>query len=338
MESPSQPSTPESASAAPAQPSLDELVARIVESYFADKRTQHLDSSFLPSRSRTIEVVELLRQLLFPGFFDHVRLTSKNIQYHVGDLLTRIRDGLYEQLRQALRYEENRVSGTGKGDTCDHCDEKAERVTLAFLERIPSLRRMLALDVQAALDGDPAAVSTDETIFCYPGVDAVFIYRVAHELYKLKVPLLPRIMTEYAHNETGIDIHPGADIGESFFIDHGTGVVIGETTKIGNRVKVYQGVTLGALSTRGGQSWSGRKRHPTIEDDVTIYGGAIILGGDTVVGRGCTIGGSVFVTQSVPPGHTVKMKQPELSINEDKHAMRKMKQQDEQASLDGSSL
>ncbi|MEX2216709.1 MAG: hypothetical protein WD768_21525 [Phycisphaeraceae bacterium] len=321
-----------------APPSLDELVAQVVDSYVSDKRTQHLDSSFLPSRARTVEVVELLRQLIFPGFFDHVRLTSSNIQYHVGDLLSRIRDGLYEQLRQALRYEENRVSGTGKGDTCDHCDEEADRITIAFLQRVPYLRRMIALDVQAAFEGDPAAVSTDEAIFCYPGVDAVFIYRIAHELCGLQVPLLPRIMTEYAHNETGIDIHPGADIGESFFIDHGTGVVIGETTKIGNRVKIYQGVTLGALSTRGGQDWRGRKRHPTIEDDVTIYGGAIILGGETVIGRGCTIGGSVFVTQSVPAGHTVKMKQPELSINEDKHAMRKMKQRDEEASMDGSSL
>jgi serine O-acetyltransferase len=186
---------------------------------------------------------------------------------------------------------------------------------MAFLERTPELRRLLSLDVEAAFEGDPAASNTDETIFCYPGVDAIFTHRVAHELWKLKVPLLPRIMSEYAHNETGIDIHPGATIGESFFIDHGTGVVIGETAQIGNRVKLYQGVTLGALSTKGGQAWRGRKRHPTIEDDVTIYAGAIILGGETVIGKGSVIGGSVFLTQSVPAYHTVSMKAPELRMS-----------------------
>jgi serine O-acetyltransferase len=313
----------------PLPPSLDELVHRIVDSYLSDKRTQHLDSSFLPSRARTIEAIELIRQLLFPGFFDQQRLTSRHIHYHAGELLNRTRDLLYEQVRQALRYDEARTQGKARGDACDTCDVQAEQVTMRFLERVPHLRRMLALDVQAAFDGDPAASSTDETIFCYPGFDAIFIHRVAHELYHLKVPLLPRIMSEYAHNETGIDIHPGATIGESFFIDHGTGVVIGETTIIGNRVKIYQGVTLGAKSTRGGQAYRGLKRHPTVEDDVTIYGGAIILGGDVVIGRGSTIGGSVFVTQSVPPGHLVTMKQPELTINPDKRAQRMMKKRDE---------
>jgi len=258
---------------------------------------------------------------MFPGFFDQQRLTSQHIHYHAGELLNRIRDLLYEQLRQALRYDETRTQCNTGGEACD---AEAERVTMAFLERVPHLRRMLALDVQAAFAGDPAASSTDETIFCYPGIDAIFIHRVAHEFYLLKVPLLPRIMSEYAHNETGIDIHPGATIGESFFIDHGTGVVIGETTLIGNRVKIYQGVTLGATSTRGGQEYKGRKRHPTVEDDVTIYGGAIILGGETVIGQGSTIGGSVFITRSVPPGHLVSLKQPELSINPDKWAQRMM--------------
>ncbi|MCX5658163.1 MAG: serine acetyltransferase, partial [Planctomycetota bacterium] len=262
-----------------------------------------------------IQTLELIRRVLFPGYFDETRLTTETIHYHVGDLLTRVHDLLYEQVRQALRYEENRTAGSGRGDACDSCDHEARRVTHEFLARLPELRRMLALDVQAAFDGDPAASSTDETIFCYPGIDAIFIYRVAHELWNLKVPLLPRIMTEYAHNETGVDIHPGATIGESFFIDHGTGVVIGETSEIGNRVKIYQGVTLGAISTKGGQDWRGRKRHPTIEDDVTIYSGANILGGATVIGKGATIGGSVFLTASVPPGHTVTMKPPELKIS-----------------------
>lgn len=311
------PMTPLSADNSQAAPSQAELVNRIVESYHADKRTQHLDSSFLPSRARTIEVIELLRKLMFPGFFDEVRLTSANIQYHVGELLTKVRDTLYEQLRQALRYEQNRVEGKGKGDNCDFCDEQADRITTMFLQRIPQLRRLLATDVQAAFDGDPAAASTDETIFCYPGIDAIFIHRVAHELFKLKVPLLPRMISEYAHNETGIDIHPGAEIGESFFIDHGTGVVIGETTDIGHNVKVYQGVTLGALSfpkDDRGRVIRGTKRHPTIRDGVTIYANAIILGGDTIIGENSVIGGSVFVTSSVPPNSVVTFKPPELRL------------------------
>lgn len=296
------------------QARLSELVERLLASYQADERTHHLDSTFLPNRAATIEAVELLRRLVFPGFFDRQRLTRETIRYHAGELLGQVRESLYEQIRQALRYEENRTGEPGSGDRCDHCDQKAADITLRFLDRLPELRRVLALDVQAAFDGDPAAHSTDETIFCYPGVDAVFIYRMAHELHRLGVPLLPRIMSEYAHNETGIDIHPGATIGESFFIDHGTGVVIGETTVIGHRVKIYQGVTLGALSTKGGQNWRGMKRHPTIEDDVTIYGGAIILGGTVTIGQGSTIGGSVFLTHSVPPFHTVTMKQRELEI------------------------
>ena len=297
----------------PKHPPLDDLVAAVLASYHGDARTHHLNSTFLPSRERTIRIIELLRRVIFPGFFDERRLTTKTIEHHLVQWLNDLRDLLYEQSREALRYAENK--STGKGDTCTHCDHEAQEVTAAFLGRIPELRRLLATDLQAAYDGDPAAASTDEIVFCYPGFDAIFIHRAAHELWKLKVPLLPRIMSEYAHNETGIDIHPGATIGASFFIDHGTGVVVGETTAIGNRVKIYQGVTLGALSTKGGQSWRGRKRHPTIEDDVTIYGGAIILGGETVIGRGSTIGGTVFLTTSVPPGSTVSMKAPELKVS-----------------------
>jgi serine O-acetyltransferase len=293
---------------------LPELVARIVESYQDLPDMHHLDSVFLPSRAKTIQIVDLIRRLIFPGFFDEQRLTSATVNYHVGELLNQTHGLLYEQTRQALRYEMNITQGHGKGDDCDDCDERAQEITQAFLASIPELRRLLSLDVGAAFDGDPAAVNNDETIFCYPGIDAIFTHRVAHELWKLKVPLLPRIMSEYTHNQTGIDIHPGATIGESFFLDHGTGVVMGETTVIGRNVKIYQGVTLGALSTKGGQVWRGRKRHPTIEDDVTIYGGAIILGGNTVIGQGSTIGGSVFLTRSVPPHHTVSMKLSELKI------------------------
>ncbi len=292
------------------------LVTRIVESYESQKRITHFNTTFLPNRVRTIHVIELLRQLFFPGLFEDQKLKPETIHYHVGDLVEKIREGLYEQVRQSLRYRESQQRSQGKGDEGEACDQEADRITQEFLERIPELRRLLALDVKAGFDGDPAAESTDEIIFCYPGLDAIFIHRVAHEFYKLKVPLLPRIMSEYAHNETGIDIHPGATIGESFFIDHGTGVVIGETTHIGNRVKIYQSVTLGALSTKGGQSWRGRKRHPTIEDDVTIYANATILGGETIIGAGATINGGVFVTRSVPAGHTVAMEPPVLKVSQ----------------------
>lgn len=318
----------------PPTPDFDALVDKVVSSYLGDSLTQHLDSMFLPSRARAIEIIELMRRVLFPGFFDSQMLTTENIRFHVGDLLSQVHDLLYEEIRHALRYEQTRLHDDGKD--CADCDERAASITVTFLNRIPEIRHLLSLDVQASFDGDPAAADTDETVFCYPGIDAIFIHRVAHELWNLKVPLVPRIMTEYAHNETGIDIHPGATLGESFFIDHGTGVVIGETVSIGARVKIYQGVTLGAKSTRGGQSWKGMKRHPTIEDDVTIYGGAIILG-DVTIGRGSTIGGSVFVTQDVPPGHMVSMAKLELHVREDKRAQRLIKKQDEQREADNPS-
>ena len=294
---------------------LDKLVDNLVDSYAQEARTQHLDATFLPSREQTIEIIELLRKLIFPGFFDDHRLTTDNVKFHVGELLSKTHDLLYEQIRQSLRHEINRIHGDGRGDDCDAADKRAAEVTVQFIERLPAIRHMLALDVQATYDGDPAADDTDETIFCYPGIDAIFTHRVAHELWNLDVPFLPRIMTEYAHNETGIDIHPGAKIGERFCIDHGTGIVIGETTEIGNNVNIYQGVTLGALSLKGGHDhWKGRKRHPTIEDDVTIYGGAIILGGNTTIGKGAVIGGSVFITHSIPAGHTVTMKYGDVEI------------------------
>ncbi|MFW6060751.1 MAG: serine O-acetyltransferase EpsC, partial [Phycisphaeraceae bacterium] len=302
---------------------LTTLVERLLDSYRTDERTHHLDATFLPNRERTLELLGLLRQILFPGFFDNQRITSANVRFHVGELLSRAHELLYDQVRQALRYDVNRTKGAGEGDACEQCDAQAARIAGEFLDALPDLRRRLALDVQAAYEGDPAAQSTDEAIFCYPGLHAITVYRIAHELWRLGVPLLPRIMSECAHSDTGIDIHPGAIIGDSFFIDHGTGVVIGETTEIGNNVKLYQGVTLGAVSTKGGQSWRGRKRHPTLEDDVTIYGGAIILGGSTVIGKGATIGGSVFITSSIPPGHTVTMKKPELKVSASRDTKRK---------------
>ena len=305
---------------------MDGLVGRIVASYQSFSRLQHIDATFLPSRTKTIEILELLRRLIFPGFFDEHRLSTDSIDEHVRRLLEEVSGLLYEQIRHALRCAQNRRSDARRGDACDACDVEARKVTLAFLDRVPDVRRMLSLDLQAAYDGDPAAVNTDEVIFCYPGLDAVFTHRVAHELYKLKVPMLPRMMSEYAHNETGIDIHPGATIGESFFIDHGTGVVIGETCVIGRHVQIYQGVTLGALAPKDGQMWRGRRRHPTIEDHVTIYGGAIILGGETVIGEGAEIGGSVFLTRSVPPYHKVRMEGTTPKVSDSKSLRRRVEQ------------
>ena len=294
---------------------LEHVVESLIQSYRSDERTQYLDATFLPNRDRTVRLLNLLRQLLLPGFFDEHRITSANVRYHAGELLTQAHELLHEQVRQALRYE-LALAGDGDDDAASRDrDARARQIVATFLARLVELRRRLALDIQAAFDGDPAARSTDETIFCYPGVHAIIVHRIAHELWQLQVPLLPRMMSECAHSDTGIDIHPGATIGDSFFIDHGTGVVIGETTEIGNRVKLYQGVTLGALSTKGGQAWRDRKRHPSIEDDVTIYGGAIILGGETVIGQGAVIGGAVFLTSSVPAGHTVTMKKPELKVS-----------------------
>jgi len=307
----------------PAVPNLDALTAQLVADYHADDRTVHLDAIFLPSRDKCIALVELLRKLTFPGFFEDQRLTSDNVQARTADLLKQIDALLYGQIRQTERYLLNQKGQAHAGDDCPECDVTAREKTDALLAAIPSVRKLLATDVQAAFDGDPAATHPDEAVFCYPGIDAIFIHRYAHQLYKLGLPLLARIFSEYAHNETGIDIHPGAEIGESFFIDHGTGIVIGETVNIGARVKVYQGVTLGAVSTRGGQDWRGMKRHPTLEDDVTIYGNAIILGGTTRIGAGATVNGSAFVTTSVPAGHTVSVEQPELKLKPPKPERRK---------------
>lgn len=299
---------------------LEDLVERILISYQADDRTQHIDATFLPSRDKTIQILDLMRRLVFPGFFDEQRVTSQSVRFYVADLLHRIRMLMYEQVRQAIRYEENRT-GQGRGDACTQCDQRAQEITDAMLERVPELRRLLALDVQAAYDGDPACRTMDEVIFCYPGLDAVTVYRMAHELFKIGVPFIPRMMTEWAHRQTGIDIHPGAQIGHHFFIDHGTGVVIGETCVIGNHVKIYQGVTLGALSfptDANGNLLRNMKRHPTIEDRVVIYANATVLGGDTTIGHDSVIGSSVWITRSVEPHTTVTLEKPKLRIRPEK--------------------
>ena len=296
---------------------LPSLVDGIVKSVVGEHaHLQHLNRVYLPNRQDIVEAIEKLRQLLFPGYFGKQGLTTTNVPFRLGELVIELSDTLYEQVRCCLRYGEQIPGTNGDNEKCEICDREAARIVATFFERIPAVREMLAMDVKASFDGDPAAQSTDETIFCYPGLFAISVQRLAHEFYKLGVPLLPRIMTEYAHSLTGIDIHPGAKLGRRFFIDHGTGVVIGETTEIGENVKIYQGVTLGALAPAFGQLLRGTKRHPTIEDDVTIYAGATILGGETVIGRGATIGGNVFITSSVPALNQVSAEPPKLKYRD----------------------
>ncbi len=295
---------------------LPRLVERITASFLADERTQHIDKHFLPSRAAIIDLVPLLLELGYPGFHGRQGLTRFNVAYHVGDILQRLSDSLRTQIEQCLRYERERTAADPNLPD-DDCARRAAVLTRAFLDRIPAIRELLAEDAQAAYDGDPAAESVEETILSYPGVLAITIHRFAHELYAADVPMIPRILSEHAHFLTGIDIHPGARIGRRFFIDHGTGVVIGETADVGDNVKIYQGVTLGALSfpkDARGRLVRGHKRHPTVGNNVTIYANAIILGGQTFIGDGAVVGGSVFLTHSVQPGHRVTMPAPTLQI------------------------
>ncbi len=240
------------------------------------------EAGVLPDKSDIISVIDRLQKVIFPGYF------GKADGYFIGWTLSSVRESLIKQINAVGTLSEQKIDG--------------EKIADAFIEKIPEIQSALLLDIDAFFEGDPAAESPEEIIFSYPGFYAIFVYRLAHELYELRVPYIPRIMTEHAHSLTGVDINPGAKIGKSFFIDHATGVVIGETTVIGDRVKIYQGVTIGALSTRGGQCLRGHKRHPTIGNDVTIYSGATLLGGDTVIGDGVTISGNAFITKSVPPG------------------------------------
>ena len=267
----------------------------------------------LPSRNVVLALVEDLRSTLFPGYFGNAELSEESLQFHVGSTLDRVQRLMHEQVKRGLCFMCEELA------ICDDCDRRVDDVVRTFLGRLPEIRRRLDLDVLAHFKGDPAAMSLDEAIFCYPGMTAVTNYRLAHELYKLGVPLLPRMITEHAHSVTGIDIHPGAEIGRSFFVDHGTGVVIGETCRIGDNVKIYQGVTLGAKSfplDEEGKPIKGVHRHPTVEDDVIIYSGATILG-PVVIGRGSVIGGNVWLTRSVPPGSRITQAQVREDIFED---------------------
>lgn len=288
---------------------LPAITERMLATYAECPRIHHLDHCPLPNREAVGRVIDDLRELMFPGFGKRQNLHFSNVEYHAGDLLVNLHDSLTEQIARALRHD------CGSGVRGDEYDRDGQQLAIKFLECLPDLRRQLALDAQAAFDGDPAAVGISEVVFCYPGFEAVFTYRLAHELHKLAIPLVPRMMTELAHAKTGIDIHPGAKIGPSFFIDHGTGVVVGETCEIGANVKLYQGVTLGALSFPKddfGNILRGRKRHPTLEDDVVVYANATILGGETVIGRNSVIGSSVWLTSSVAPNTMVTVEKPSL--------------------------
>jgi serine O-acetyltransferase len=288
------------------------LTNLLTESYKEHAEIIKVDTGNQLNRSLIIDMLDKLRCLIFPGYFGKKNISSDSVEYYAGDLLEEVSFGLSRQIARALSHSRDFA---GLGD--EVIEDKAGGICFAFLSKLPEVREFLASDVSAAFEGDPAAYSKDEIISSYPGIYAITVYRLAHVLYDLKVPLIPRIMTEHAHSISGVDIHPGAVIGHHFFIDHGTGIVVGETTIIGNHVKIYQGVTLGALSTRGGQVLKEVKRHPTIEDHVTIYSGASILGGTTVIGEGVVIGSNAFVTKSVPEKTKVSVKNPELQFRTD---------------------
>ncbi len=282
---------------------LPDLVDKITANYGEEEIFLAKGDLRVPTRSVVIEIINEFRKIMFPGYFGFELINSTNAGYFVGHTLTKINELLSQQITLALSYR--------NGGYSESICSKIADTSLEILNEIPHIQKKLLLDVEAACEGDPAAGSKEQVVSSYPGLYAIFVYRIAHELYLKDIPYIPRIMTEFAHSRTGIDINAGATIGNSFFIDHGTGVVIGETTVIGDRVKIYQGVTLGALSTKGGISLAGTRRHPTIEDDVTIYSGATILGGDTVIGKESIVGGNCFITKSIKAGTKVSIKNPE---------------------------
>lgn len=293
---------------------IDDIVQKIYSSLDGTKNIDALSIYNKPDKTEVRELVNKLYRVIYPGYY---RDRSVKIYNPKNTFAVTVEDVFYhlnKQVTLALDF------GTKKGSmTAQEREKESYRVCKEFFERIPAVREYIETDLLATYDGDPAAGCFEEIILAYPGLFAITVYRIAHELYKLQVPVLPRLMTEYAHSETGIDIHPGAEIGKFFFIDHGTGIVIGETTEIGRNVKIYQGVTLGALSTRGGQKLSGKKRHPTICDNVTIYAGASILGGDTIIGENTVIGGNTFITRSIDANTVVSMKNLEMEYRDNRN-------------------
>ncbi len=287
------------------------ITAEVLKTLNDNKGMCHLREEPLPHRETVVSILNDLREILYPGFGSRQNLHSRNVEYHIGSLLDKVYDQLSEQIARALRHE--------LCHEAPHTDFTglAQSKAIEFLRRLGGICRLLEHDVTAAYRGDPAAKNRAEIIFCYPGLEAMTIFRIAHELYTLGVPYIPRMMTEFAHSKTGIDIHPGAKIGPGFFIDHGTGVVIGETCVIGSNVKLYQGVTLGALSFKkdaDGELVRGTKRHPTLEDDVIVYANATILGGNTVIGARSIIGSNVWLTNSVAPETVVVLEKPQLRV------------------------
>lgn len=293
------------------------VVDVILTGYEQGRCIDKLDVFRQPDRQMIMELTDKLFRVIFPGFFKDKSYRIYSVKNNLSMVMEDIAFRLNKQIAVALRYSSH------SQEEENFFKEKSKPIVLAFLEQIPKVRDFIETDVQATLDGDPAAENVDEIIFSYPGIYAITVHRLAHELHRLAVPVIPRIMSEYAHSRTGIDIHPGAEIGRHFFIDHGTGIVIGETTVIGDNVKIYQGVTLGALSTKGGRQLRSSKRHPTIEDNVTIYSGASILGGDTVIGEGSVIGGNVFITKSVTPGTRISVKNQELHYDSNRKVVEK---------------
>jgi len=281
----------------------DKIIDDILDSYDKLGLINRSNAENFPNRQNVVAVLSDIQSLVLPGFKAAEDIDPDNIRYITGQKVNHIIASLTKEIQKALIYTISQTTGDVKNLTDSHCFKLAKNTSIALLEEIPELRRKIQLDTQAAFSGDPAAKSTEEVILSYPGLEAILVYRIAHFLFKNGIPIIPRIMTEHVHGKTGIDIHPGATIGESFFIDHGTGVVIGETCIIGNNVKIYQGVTLGALSVK--KNLQNKKRHPTIEDDVTIYANATILGGETVIGHNSTIGGNSWITSSVAPESTI---------------------------------
>ena len=291
---------------------INRLTESLMDDYGKGRVIDEIKMFEYPDRDVVIDILEKLRIVIYPGYYRNRNYRTYTVRNNISILLEDIIYNLIKQTSIVLKYAPE------YSDADDQTIAKAsEEITFKFLDTLPKIREYIETDIQAAYDGDPAAYNKDEIICTYPGLFAIFTSRVAHELFLLGVPMIPRIMTEHAHSLTGIDIHPGTTIVKYFFIDHGTGIVIGETTEIGNNVKIYQGVTLGALSTRGGQNLRGKKRHPTICDNVTIYSGASILGGETVVGKNVVVGGNAFITTSIPEGAKVSVKSQELMYNYD---------------------
>ena len=290
---------------------IGSILNDIIDDYKKGRAIDKTDIYNQPDKKEVISILKNLLCIVYPGFYRDKTYKIYHLDHTVSTLIEDVIFHLNKQILLALRY-----SGVDEDDE-QRLSEHAQHIAVAFMRTIPKVREYLDTDLQAAYDGDPAAKSKDEIIFSYPGIYAITIFRLAHELFLLGVPLIPRMMTEYAHNLTGIDIHPGATIGKYFFIDHGTGIVVGETTEIGEHIKLYQGVTLGALSTRGGQNLRNKKRHPTIKDNVTIYSGASILGGDTVIEEGVVVGGNAFITSSIRKGTKVSVKSQELIYHVD---------------------